>query len=97
MGNPLDPAQRLINRGAQEAVASLIPMPDIPAPPAPPTVTPVSPSAPLPTKAAAEDRARVAREQMDATRRKRGRASSVVTGPEGVGATPVGVKSLVGS
>jgi hypothetical protein len=97
MGNPLDPAQKLINKGAEIAIGSLIPKPDIPKPPAPPQVTPTLPSAPLPTKAAAEDRARVAREQMDATRRKRGRASSVVTGPEGVGATPVGVKSLVGS
>jgi hypothetical protein len=57
------------------------PLPPPPAPP-PPTVN---------------DAARVSRDQADALRRKRGRASSVKTGAEGVGDTPVATKTLVGS
>jgi hypothetical protein len=60
-------------------------------PPAPPP-----PAAPPPS-VASENVARSAQEQADALRRKRGRSSTVVTGPEGVGMTPVGTKTLVGS
>lgn len=66
--------------------------PQIPAPPPPPTIT-----LPPPDAAAAADRARAQREQQDAARRRRGRSSNVYTGAEGVGATPVQVKTLVGS
>jgi hypothetical protein len=65
--------------------------PNIPPPPVPPK------SPPPPDITAAADRARQQREAQDATRRKRGRSSTVYTGPEGVGATPLGIKTLVGS
>lgn len=67
------------------------------APPPPPTPAAVTKNETPPDVAAAADRARQAREQADAVGRKRGRRSTVQTGPEGVGATPVGVKTLVGS
>lgn len=68
--------------GGQAQVAAPTPPPP---PPAPPVVT------------AAADRVRMERESKDVQNRKRGRASTVVTGPEGVGATPIGMKTLVGS
>lgn len=58
------------------------------APPPPP-----APPAPVPTV----DDARKRRESMDAQTRKRGYASTVVTGADGVGATPVQAKTLFGS
>ena len=73
------------------ALKSLVPeMPELPAPP------PIAPLPP-PDVAVAADRARLMRQQEDAQRRKRGRQSTVLTGPEGVGATPIGMKTLVGS
>lgn len=68
-------------------------VPDMPEMPAPPPVAPLPP----PDVAVAADRARLMRQQEDAQRRKRGRQSTVLTGPEGVGATPIGMKTLVGS
>lgn len=66
----------------------------VPEPPAPPTQMPAPPNL-----ATAADRVRANREAMDAANRKRGRAASVFTGPEGVApnATPLGFKTLVGS
>lgn len=61
---------------------------DVPPPPPPPSAPP-----PTPTM----DEARARRQAEDAARRKRGRAASVLTGPEGVGATPVAAKTLIGS
>jgi len=68
--------------------------PKAPAPLPPPPAAAMG--APPDAKIAA-DRARMAREQADAASRKRGRRSTVVTGPEGVGSTPLGFKTLVGS
>lgn len=62
------------------------------APPPPPPAPP-----PAPDITAAADRARVERESADVQRRKRGRSSTVITGPGGVGDTPTGRKTLVGS
>lgn len=59
-----------------------------PAPPPPPPPPP-----PVPTI----DKARQGRDQADLLARRRGARASVLTGPEGVGATPVGVKTLIGS
>lgn len=64
--------------------------PKAPSAPPPPPVPP-----PAPDITTAAERAR--REAADAQGRKRGRASTVVTGPGGVGATPLGMKTLVGS
>lgn len=66
--------------------------PKLPSAPPPPPPVP-----PAPDAAAAADRSRAMRQQEDAKNKKRGRASTVVTGPEGVGATPLGIKTLVGS
>lgn len=68
--------------------------PNVPPPPAPP---PMASMPEAPDVAAAADRARGEREARDAQSKKRGRRSTVVTGPEGVGATPLGRKTLVGS
>jgi len=43
------------------------------------------------------DNARARQQSDDALRRKRGRQASVLTGPEGVGSSPVGTKTLIGS
>jgi hypothetical protein len=67
--------------------------PQIPPPPPPPSMSQTK----TPDLAVAQDRVRRQREQADAMAKRRGRASTVVTGPEGVGATPVGMKTLVGS
>lgn len=88
------PFGSLISQGADlvgETIKGLVP--EMPQMPAPPTAAPPPP----PDVAVAADRARLMRQQEDAQRRKRGRASTVLTGPEGVGSTPVGVKTLVGS
>lgn len=63
------------------------------APPPPP------PPPPPPTLSGAVDRVRDARASADAQARKRGYASNIKTGPQGVGpnATPLGVKTLFGS
>ena len=68
--------------------------PPVPIPPAPPTALPAAPNA-----ASALDRLRANREAADSAGRKRGRAASIFTGPEGVApnATPLGFKTLVGS
>jgi hypothetical protein len=63
-------------------------------------VAPPPPAAPppAPTVTDAQARAQADRRQAEAAQtRKRGRASTVLTGPEGVGNTPVQVKTLVGS
>lgn len=60
------------------------------APAAPP---PPAPPPPVPTI----DKARERIDQQDALTRKRGARASVLTGPDGVGATPVGTKTLIGS
>lgn len=65
-----------------------------PVPPAPPTQADLGIP---PDVVAAADRARQNREAADAAARKRGRRATVVTGNEGVGASPLGVKTLVGS
>lgn len=57
--------------------------------------TPAAPPPPPPTPRIDEARAR--REAQDAANRRRGRQASVFTGSEGVGSTPVGTKTLVGS
>lgn len=66
----------------------------VPPPPTPPTQLPAPPNI-----ASAADRVRANRDAMDAANRKRGRAASIFTGPEGVAqnATPLGFKTLVGS
>ena len=65
--------------------------PNILPPPAPPKLeTP-------PDIVAAADRSRQERDARDQASRRRGRRSTVLTGPEGVGNTPVGLKTLVGS
>ena len=46
---------------------------------------------------AAEDRVRQERDARDALNRRRGRRSTIATGPEGVGDTPLGIKSLIGT
>lgn len=56
-----------------------------PAPPAPPP--------PVPTI----DQARQRRDAADMAAKKKGQAASVLTGPEGVGATPLQTKTLIGS
>lgn len=45
------------------------------------------------------DQARLRREQSDAFLRKRGRRASILTGPDGVApsATPLGVRTLIGT
>lgn len=58
--------------------------PQLPPPPKPPAVPTI-------------DQARIRQEASDAQLRKRGARQSVLTGPEGVGNTPVQVKSLIGS
>ena len=60
-----------------------------PVPPAPP------PSAP--TVADAQQRLRQQRASADEQARKKGRRSTIVTGDEGVSATPLARKTLVGS
>ena len=59
-----------------------------PLPPPPPAAPP-----PVPTI----DTAKVRKQSDDSIRRKRGRQASVLTSPEGVGFTPVGTKTLIGS
>ena len=55
-----------------------------PAPPAP---------APVPTI----DDAKAEQDSKDAARRRRGAAATILTGPEGVGSSPVGTKTLLGT
>jgi hypothetical protein len=63
-------------------MASLFSSPETPKmPPPPPTI----------------DKARGEAEAKDAARRRRGAAASVLTSPEGVGSSPVGTKTLLGS
>lgn len=81
-----------VGEAAGDAVDDLEITPKIPEPPALPAF-PVQP----PDITVAADRARQQREAADAQSRKRGRLSTVRTGPEGVGSSPVGVKTLVGS
>lgn len=77
----MEPVKRILGGGGQTVV--------IP-PPAPPP--------PAPSLADAQtNAARRAQEDADALARKRGRASTVKTGPEGVADTPISVKTLVGS
>jgi hypothetical protein len=59
-----------------------------PPPPPPPAAPPAAPTV---------DEARKRREAEDAATRKRGRQSTIFTGPEGVGNTPTGTKTLIGS
>ena len=61
--------------------------PNVQAPPPPP------PPPPVPTI----DKAAERRQAADALARKKGHAASVLTGPEGVGATPLQTKTLIGS
>lgn len=61
-------------------------------PPPPPPPAPEQPDAML-----AADRARRQREDADARGRRRGRASTVVTGSAGTSSGPVGMRTLVGS
>ncbi len=79
---------------AAEGVTKAI-VPDMPVPPPPPP--PLTGATKAPDTAVAADRARVAREMADSLAKKRGRRSTVLTGNEGVGATPLGFKTLVGS
>ncbi len=55
------------------------------------------PPAPPPPAPQISDASRRAQEEADALARKRGRSSTVKTGPDGVGDTPIQVKTLVGS
>jgi len=57
--------------------------------------TPAAP--PPPPPAPTIDEAARRRQAADAMSRKRGQAASVLTGPEGVGPTPVQTKTLIGS
>lgn len=68
------------------------PQVNIPPPPPPPSSVASAPDA-----AVAADRARRQREDADARRKRSGARSTIVTGPEGVGSSPLGVKTLVGS
>lgn len=43
------------------------------------------------------DKARLRLEQSDSIRRKRGRRASILTGATGVGSTPIGQRTLIGS
>lgn len=78
---------------AKEGKDEFIPTPKIP------DIPTLAPLPKPPDLTTATDRARAAREAADAAGRKRGRAASIFTGPEGVsaGATPLGFKTLVGS
>ncbi len=58
---------------------------DMPAPPPPPPPPPTT------------DDAAAAQSSRDAARRRRGAAASILTAPEGVGSSPVGTKTLLGS
>jgi hypothetical protein len=75
--------------GGQQQVAAPAPPPP---PPPPPTVTQAADRT-----AAAASNVRQDRTNAEEQARKRGRRSTVLTGPEGVGSTPLGVKTLVGS
>lgn len=79
--------------GATAVVANNLPS----APAAAPLPAPPQPQARAPDLTTASDRARMERESRDRAARRQGRRSTVLTGPEGVGATPLGVKTLVGS
>jgi len=62
--------------------------PKMPPPPAPPPAAPLPPSI---------DEARRRRQAQDAAARRQGRQASILTGPEGVGSTPVATRTLIGS
>lgn len=66
-------------------VRSLVGGPDMPEPPPPPP--------PPPTR----DDAAESQAAQDARRRRRGAAASILTSPQGVGASAVGTKTLLGS
>lgn len=68
-------------------MSGLFGKPDTPALPPPPTPVPV------PTL----DDAKRRQQEADAANRRRGRAASVLTGPEGTGSGPVQKKTLIGS
>lgn len=69
-------------------MASLFSTPKIPAPP------PVPAPAPVPTI----DDAAVSQRQQDALLKRRGRAATILTGPQGdLSAPPVSAKTLLGS
>jgi hypothetical protein len=76
----------------QELTPEIPPLPEIAPPDLSPLVAALRGNAP-PTI----DQARLRMEQSDATRRRRGRRASILTGPEGVAATPVGQRTLIGT
>lgn len=51
----------------------------------------------MPDLKAAEDRVRMERDARDAAAKRKGRRSTIATGPEGVGDTPLGIKTLIGT
>lgn len=63
-------------------MTALFSSPKIPKPPPPPPTV---------------DDARESQAAKDAARRRRGMAASVLSGPKGVAASPVGTKTLLGS
>lgn len=94
-GRVYDEFERSAESAARSVKSSVIPqMPEIPKPPKPPAIA-ASQSASVGTATA--NTARAQQDALDAQRRKRGLASNVYTGREGVGATPVGTRTLVGS
>lgn len=72
-------------------VKSVFGEPDMPQAPAVPPPPPPPPSKETADNAVATQNAK------DEARRRRGAAATVLTGPEGVGSTPVATKSLLGS
>ena len=90
--NPFIPQGQAAGDQALKAITPTLP----PVPPPPSSgAAAVGPKAP--DAAVAADRARINREAADKLAKRRGRQSTVVTGNEGVGYTPVGIKTLVGS
>lgn len=95
----LSPLGSLAGQGLRAGSAAISELtPDLPAPPPPLDLSPIVAALRGPQTASPTiDQARLRLEQSDALRRKRGRRASILTGPEGVGATPIGQRTLIGT